>query len=291
MTFGMFGAAGYVAPRHLKAIKDVGGNLLAIHDPHDSVGIIDSYFPDCKYFKEFERLDRYCHKLLTEGTKIDYVAIASPNYLHDSHCMWALRLGANAICEKPLVLNEKNLDALIALEELTGKRVYGLYQLRYHPETEKIKNNLQSHNEVIIDYRTPRGAWYDFSWKGYVRKSGGLETNIGCHLFDLCITLFGTPNRNVFYGGDDRASSGKLEFNNANVHWNLSTEKGLPKRQFTVNGEAYAFDSGFTDLHTLVYQEILNGNGFSIEEARPSIQLCEAIRRRKYSLEKEGSPS
>ena len=291
MNFVMFGAAGYVAPRHLKAIKEVGVNPLATHDPHDSVGVIDSYFPDCEYFKEFERLDRHCHKLLRQGTTIDYVAIASPNYLHDAHCMWALRLGANAICEKPLVLSERNLDALLALEGQTGKRVYGLYQLRYHPETENIKNNLQSHNEVIIDYKTPRGAWYDFSWKGDVRKSGGLETNIGCHLFDLCVVLFGEPKRSVFFGGTDRRSSGKIDFDIATVEWRLSTELGRPKRQFTVNGDAYAFDSGFADLHTLVYQEILNGNGFSIEEARPSIQLCEAIRRRKYSLEKEGSPS
>lgn len=291
MNFVMFGTAGYVAPRHLKAIKEVGGNLLAIHDPHDSVGIIDSYFPECKYFKEFERLDRYCHKSITEGTKIDYVSIASPNYLHDSHCMWALRLGADAICEKPLVLYEKNLDALLALEEQTGKNVYGLYQLRYHPETKRIKNNLQSFNEVIINYRTPRGAWYDFSWKGSIGKSGGLETNIGCHLFDLCIALFGAPTRNVFYGGGSRGSSGKCEFKNAKVFWTLSTEPGVPTRQFIVNNVEYFFDSGFSDLHTKVYSVILNGQGIPIEEARQSIQLCESIRGMKYAPEKEQSPS
>ena len=285
MNFVMFGTAGYVAPRHLKAIKEVGGNLVAIHDPHDSVGVIDSYFPACKYFREFERLDRYCHKLLTEGTPIDYVAIASPNYLHDSHCRWALRLGANAICEKPLVLTEKNLDALIALQEITGKKVYGLYQLRYHPETENIRQNLLPNNGVVIDYRTPRGAWYDFSWKGDVSKSGGLETNIGCHLFDLCTDLFGPPKRNVFFGGDSRRSSGRLEFEAASVSWTLSTEPGSPKRRFVVNGIPYSFDSGFADLHTHVYQQITIGNGLPIETARHSIRLCQAIRYKKYKCE------
>jgi len=284
LNFVLFGVAGYVAPKHLKAIKDIGGNLLAVCDPNDSVGIIDSYFPDCKYFKEFERLDRFCHKLLMGGTKIDYVSITSPNYFHDVHCLWALRLGANAICEKPLVLFEKNLDTLISFEKLTGKKINGLYQLRYHPETKKIQESLKSTNEVIIDYRTPRGAWYDFSWKGDVGKSGGIETNIGCHLFDLCCYFFGKPESNIYFFGDARNSSGRIEFKNSVVNWNLSTERGEPKRQFIVNNVEYSFNSGFTDLHTVVYKEIISGNSLSIECLRPSIKICEEIRAEKYGV-------
>jgi UDP-N-acetyl-2-amino-2-deoxyglucuronate dehydrogenase len=283
MNFVLFGAAGYVAPRHLKAIKEIGGNLLAVCDPHDSVGIIDSYFPDCKYFKEFERLDRYCYKLLFEGKQIDYVSIASPNFLHDAHCRWALRLGANAICEKPLVLFEKNLDALVSLEEHTGKKVHGLYQLRYHPETQKIKANLKPYNKVVINYQTPRGSWYDYSWKGHIGKSGGLETNIGCHLFDLCVYLFGPPTNNSFHRGNNRESYGVMHFENAEVDWTLSTERGKPKRQFLVNSKPYLFDSGFGDLHTIVYQAIIDGKAFPIEDARHSIRICEEIRAKKYA--------
>ena len=278
-NFILLGAAGYVAPRHMKAIKDVGGNLLAIADPHDSVGVIDQHFSNCNYFQDFERLDRYCYKLLTEGIKIDYVSICSPNYLHDAHCRWALRLGADAICEKPLVLSERNLDALINLQKDTGHTVYGVYQLRYHPNFIAMKNAIKEEdNKVEINYSTPRGNWYYFSWKGQVGKSGGVETNIGCHLFDVCTALFGSPQdfRVIDVGAGH--SSGVLFFADAQVQYDLSVRGDSPNRVFKINDIPFAFDSGFVDLHTHVYESILSGHSIPIEEYRPSIRICEKIR-------------
>ena len=257
--FALIGPAGYIAPRHMKAIKDVGGELVAALDPHDSVGVLDSYFPDCSFFTEFERFDRHCEKLRREGKGVNYVSICSPNYLHDAHMRFALRIGADAICEKPLVLNERNLDAIKALEEETGYRVWGVYQLRYHPEVRRMKDFVDLRPgtfDVEIDYRTPRGRWYAHSWKGNIEKSGGVETNIGCHLFDIVAYLFGIKE----------------------VDWNLSIEPGEPKRLFKINGDPFDLNGGFNDLHTEVYRQILAGNGIGIEDVRESVRICETIR-------------
>jgi len=284
-NFILIGAAGYIAPRHIQAIKDTGNNLIAIYDPHDSVGIIDRYFPECLYFSDFDRLDRHVYSLLRQGQKIDYVSIASPNYLHDAHCRWSLRIGADAICEKPLVLSENNIDALLDLEKETGNRVYGLYQLRYHDNTEKIFDAIKSDslNIVNIDYKTPRGNWYQYSWKGDRRKSGGVETNIGCHLFDICSYFFGEHKNINILESEFNYSVGTLEFDNAKITWTLSTKQGEPKRVFNVNGTDISFDSGFTDLHTKVYQKILDGQGISIENHRESIKICNYIRNFKWA--------
>ena len=271
----------------MKAIKDVGGNLLAVCDPHDSVGVVDQYFSNCNYFQDFERLDRYCYKLTRAGTKIDYVCIASPNYLHDPHCRWALRLGADAICEKPLVLTERNLDALIDMENETGGKVHGLYQLRHHPNFIAMKNAIQpTDNKVEIKYCTPRGNWYYFSWKGHVGKSGGIETNIGCHLFDVCSALFGDSQYFRITDVGVGYSSGVLFFDNAEVHYELSVCTGGARRLFKINDIPFAFDSGFTDLHTHVYESILSGHSILIEEYRPSIRICEKIRKAQKSWKK-----
>jgi UDP-N-acetyl-2-amino-2-deoxyglucuronate dehydrogenase len=278
--FVLLGAAGYIAPRHMQAIKDTGNDLVAIYDPFDSVGVIDRYFPDCYYFQVFERLDRFCHKMQRTGQKIDYVVIASPNHLHDSHCRWALRIGADVICEKPLVLTEKNLDALLEMEKETGNRIYGLYQLRHHPNFKAMKNTVKDKgNEVYINYATPRGNWYHFSWKGDVRKSGGVETNIGCHLFDVCSALFGSPKGyEIAYSGND-GGEGFLFFDNANVMYQLSVSASEPKRVFNINGLPFSFDSGFADLHTEVYKTILEGKADGIEEHRYAVRICEQIRK------------
>lgn len=281
MNFILLGAAGYVAPRHMKAIKNVGGNLLAIYDPFDSVGVIDSYFPNCLYFKDFERLDRHCFKLIKNGINIDYVVITTPNYLHDAHCRWGLRLGSDIICEKPLVLTEENLNNLIDLEKETNKNIYGLYQLRYHPQAYEMKQytNYSEGHEAKIKYHTPRGNWYRYTWKGYTGKSGGLETNIGCHLFDLCSYMFGYCNNVELFTKNEFSSSGKLEFPTVDVYWDLSIERNNePIREFKIDDRYFSFNSGFTDLHTHVYKEILAGRGLSIENYRQSIRICEEIR-------------
>ena len=273
IKFALIGAAGYIAPRHMKAIKDVGGELVVALDPHDSVGVLDSYFPDCAFFTEFERFDRHCEKLRREGQGVDYVSICSPNYLHDAHCRFAMRIGADAICEKPLVLNERNLDALKALEEETGRRVWGVYQLRYHSEVQRMKEFVDTRSDnyaVEIDYQTPRGKWYYHSWKGQMEKSGGVETNIGCHLFDITSYLFGELKYD-----HDRES---LWSENATVEWCLSIRKGDPRRFFKINREYFDLNGGFTELHTEVYRQILAGNGIGIEDVRESVRICEAIR-------------
>ena len=289
-NFVLIGAAGYIAPRHMKAIKDTGNNLLAAVDPHDSVGIIDSYFPDASFFVEFERFDRHVDKLRRQGIKIDYVSICSPNYLHDAHIRWALRSGINAICEKPLVLNPWNLDALKEIEEETGKKIFNILQLRVHPSIVKLKEKIEKENkkyDVDLTYITSRGKWYFISWKGDLSKSGGVATNIGIHFFDMLIWLFGKVKHHEVHYSEPLA--GYIELEKAHVRWFLSVDyNDLPEdikhkgqrtyRSITIDGEEIEFSGGFTDLHTVVYRDILIGGGFGIEDARPSIELVYQIR-------------
>jgi UDP-N-acetyl-2-amino-2-deoxyglucuronate dehydrogenase len=272
---------GYVSPKHMKAIKDNSGELIAALDPHDSVGILDSYFPDCHFFTEFERFDRHCSKLIDSGTKIDYVSIASPNYLHDAHCRFALRIGADAICEKPLVLKERNLDQLKTLEEKTNQKIYTILQLRLNKKLIELKNEIlisSAFQNILIEYITPRGRWYEHSWKGNFEKSGGIHYNIGIHLFDLVTWLLGPPTSFGIHKYSKNEVIGRLNFgNHASCNFHLSTEGTKPKRSIVINNEEIEFSNGFTDLHTLSYQKILEGEGFGIEEARLSIRLCEKI--------------
>ena len=285
-TFALIGAAGFVAPRHMKAIKDVGGDLVAILDPHDSVGVVDKYFPNSLFFSEVERFDRHLEKLKRTGKGVHYISVCSPNYLHDAHCRLALRVGANAICEKPLVLKPWNLDQLQEIEKETEKNIYTVLQLRLHPELVKLKNQITSKKyHVNIQYITPRGKWYERSWKGDVTKSGGLVTNIGIHLFDMMLWLFGPCNRIDIIDKDFDYVTGFLNLQSADVNFSLSTRKDhLPDKNFDfyrsieIDGIPLRFDNSFTDLHTSVYEDILKGNGFRINDARPSIELAYKIR-------------
>lgn len=295
-NFAITGVAGYIAPRHLQAIKDTGNQLVAAVDPNDSVGILDKYFPDVSFFTEFERFDRHLEKLRREKNqeKVDYLTICSPNNLHDAHIRLALRVGANAICEKPLVLNPWNLDALQELEQETSAKVFTVLQLRVHPALVALKEKLEKENkknkhDVVLSYITSRGLWYYFSWKGMQEKSGGIATNIGIHFFDFLIWLFGDVQSSILHIKEDKRMSGFIELKNANVRWFLSTDKSdLPNealkkglttyRSITVDGEEIQFSDGFTDLHTRVYEETLRGNGFGIEDARPSIVLVRKLR-------------
>lgn len=297
-NFALTGLAGYIAPRHLKAIKDTGNNLIAAVDPHDSVGIIDSYFPEASFFTEVERFDRHLEKLRRKSgvNSVDYLSICSPNNLHDAHIRLALRVGADAICEKPLVLNPWNLDVLQDLEKEYEKRVWTLLQLRVHPSLLELKNKIeadkkankgQKRRKVKLSYITSRGIWYHFSWKGDHQRSGGIGTNIGIHFFDLLMWLFGRPDKNELYVREDNRMGGFLELPDADVEWYLSLEpEDIPDRKedqrtyrsITIDGEEIEFSGGFTDLHTRVYQETLAGNGFSIDDARPSIELVYKMR-------------
>ncbi len=291
--FALTGAAGYIAPRHFQAIRDTGNELIAALDVHDSVGIIDSYFPDAAFFREYERFERHLEKLRREHNPIDYLSVCTPNYLHDSHIRLALRMGADAICEKPLVLNPWNLDALQEIEEETGRKVYNILQLRLHDSVlalkEKVKDSTERHN-VDLKYITSRGQWYDFSWKGDISKSGGIATNIGIHFFDMLMFLFGEVKNFKLEISEPRKMKGTLELQNADVSWFLSidyadvpeSEKEAGKRTYRsilIDGEEFEFSKGFTDLHTKVYRDVLNGNGFGIEDARPSIELVQAMRK------------
>ncbi len=293
-NFALTGAAGYIAPRHFKAIKDTGNKLIAALDVHDSVGIIDSYFPDAAFFIEYERFERHLEKLKREHNPIDFLTVCTPNFLHDSHIRLALRMGADAISEKPLVLNPWNLDALEEIEEETGKKVYNILQLRLHDSVlalkEKVKNSTKRHN-VDLKYITARGQWYDFSWKGDISKSGGIATNIGIHFFDMLMFLFGEVQNYKLEISEPRKMKGTLELKNADVSWFLSidyadvpeNEKAAGKRTFRsilIDGEEFEFSKGFTDLHTHVYRDILNGGGFGIEDARPSIELVQKLRKK-----------
>lgn len=295
-NFALTGAAGYVAPRHMLAIKDTGNDLVACLDPHDSVGILDRYFPKASFFTEFERFDRHLEMLRrrSQDQRIHYLSICSPNYLHDSHIRMALRVHADAICEKPLVLNPWNLDSLEKLEEETGQRVFTVLQLRVHPELIKLKNSLSSHSaphkhEVCLTYVTPRGLWYNYSWKGSTERSGGLATNIGIHFFDLLIWLFGNVQTSIVSIAEPDRMAGFMEQQSAIVRWYLSTRRtDLPPeaansqqssfRSITIDGKEVEFTEGFTNLHTRVYELTLSGKGFGITEARPSITLVHDIR-------------
>ncbi len=293
-NFAIIGVAGFVAPRHLQAIKDTRNNLIAALDKSDTVGVMDSYFPEADFFTEFERFDRHLDKLKRKGITIDYVSICTPNYFHDSHIRFALRHGANAICEKPLVLNPWNVDALAEIEQETGRKVYTILQLRLHPSIialrEKVLNGPKDKRyNIDLTYMTSRGNWYHISWKGEQSKSGGIATNIGVHFFDMLLWVFGpVKSQKVELLTDDRAS-GILELDRADVKWDLSINADhLPAevklkgkrtyRKLSMEGEEIEFSDGFTDLHTRSYQEILNGNGFGVETARPSIELVHAIR-------------
>lgn len=294
-NFALIGAAGFIAPRHLKAIKETGNNLVAALDKHDNVGILDSYFPEADFFTEFERFDRHLDKLKRKGEKIDYITICSPNYLHDAHIRYALRYGADAICEKPLVLNSWNLDGLTEIERETGKKVYTILQLRLHPGIialrERIKNGPRNKvYDIDLQYMTSRGHWYHSSWKGDMSKSGGIATNIGIHFFDMLMWVFGDVKKNEVIKHDGDHASGLLQLEQANVKWFLSInydhipkdikEKGKRTyRSLTIEGEEIEFSDGFTDLHTKSYENIMRGNGFGAAEARKSIELVNQIRR------------
>lgn len=296
-NFGLIGVAGYIAVRHLRAIKETGNNLLASLDKFDSVGLIDSYFPESDFFVEFERFDRHFDKLKRTGTKIDYVSICSPNYLHDSHIRFALRHQAEAICEKPIVLNPWNIDALQEIEKETGRNIYTILQLRLHPKLialrEKIKNGPKGKMyDVDMSYITSRGNWYSISWKGDIQKSGGVATNIGIHFFDLLSWIFGDARKNIVHLSEPHKAGGYLELEKARVRWFLSLDyddipaavRETGKRTFrsiTVDGEEIEFSEGFTDLHTLTYKEILEGRGFGLKEARQSVETAYTIRNAK----------
>lgn len=295
-NFTITGASGYIAPRHLKAIKETGNNLLAALDPNDSVGILDGYFDEVPFFTEFERFDRYLEKLRWQNQdhKIDYVTICSPNYLHDAHARFAMRIGADAICEKPVVLNPWNIDALQELEREYGRKIFTILQLRVHPSLvalkEKFTQNPPSEKkDICLTYVTSRGPWYLVSWKGQIDRSGGLATNIGVHFFDLLMWLFGKVEHSEVHLATATKTGGYMELENARVKWFLSIDKNdLPPvaidkgqrtyRSITIDNEEIEFSGGFTDLHTLLYQEILAGRGFGLEDARPSIELVHNIR-------------
>lgn len=301
-NFALIGAAGYIAPRHMKAIKDTGNNLIAALDPNDSVGVIDSYFPAAHFFTEFERFDRHIDKLhRNKQGKVDYVSICSPNYLHDSHIRFALRSGCDAICEKPLVLNPWNIDGLKALELDTGKSVATILQLRLHPAIVSLRETIQSANDprkrdVDLTYITSRGRWYLSSWKGDEKKSGGIATNIGVHFFDMLYFLFGQLQGSSVHLRSDTKASGYLEYQNARVRWFLSIdENDLPTqareakqrtfRSITVDGKEIEFSEGFTDLHTLSYREILAGNRFSLDDARVAVETVSSIRTQRVQTD------
>jgi UDP-N-acetyl-2-amino-2-deoxyglucuronate dehydrogenase len=296
-NFGIIGVAGYIAVRHLNAIKETGNNLLASLDKFDSVGRIDNYFPESDFFVEFERFDRHFDKLKRTGTKIDYVSICSPNYLHDSHIRFALRHQAEAICEKPIVLNPWNVEALQEIENETGRKIYTVLQLRLHPKILELRRKINNGPkgkiyDIDMTYITSRGNWYSISWKGDIQKSGGVATNIGIHFFDMLSWIFGNARNNIVHISEPHKAAGFLELENARVRWFLSVDyndipasvKATGKRTFrsiTVDGEEIEFSEGFADLHTMTYQEILAGRGFGLKEARQSVETAYIIRNSK----------
>ena len=296
-NFALIGAAGYIAPRHLKAIKDTGNDLVAAMDPNDSVGIIDSYFPNADFFVEFERFDRHVEKLrrLNSDRAIKYVSICSPNHLHDAHIRFALRSGAHAICEKPIVLNPWNIRALKDVEADTNQKVYTILQLRLHPAILALKKQVEeAPPEKIFDvdllYITSRGKWYQYSWKGDIKKSGGIATNIGVHFYDMLHFIFGDVKQNIVHHQDNQKTAGYLEYERARVRWFLSVDANdLPQsalksgvrthRSLTIDGTEIEFSDGFADLHTRVYEDILKGGGFGLEENLVAIQTVADIRK------------
>jgi len=302
-NFALIGAAGYIAPRHLRAIKDTDNNLIAALDKFDSVGIMDSYFPNADFFVEFERFDRHIEKLKRGGVDLDYVSICTPNYLHDSHIRMALRRGADAICEKPLVLNPWNVDALADIEKESGNKIHTILQLRLHPSIIALKQRVEQENrkekyDIDLTYITSRGGWYHISWKGDESKSGGIATNIGVHFYDMLSWVFGKVQENKVFLREKSKSSGYLEFENARVRWFLSIdENDLPKtvkekgqktfRSITIDEEEIEFSGGFTELHTESYKQILSGNGFGLKDAKPSIEIVHKIRNANLELIKD----
>jgi len=294
-NFALIGAAGYIAPRHMRAIKETGNNLVAALDPFDSVGIIDSFFPNADFFIETERFDRHLDKLRRSGTdKIDYVSICSPNYLHDAHIRLALRNSAHSICEKPLLLNPWNLQGLQDIEKETGKNIYNILQLRHHPSIIKLKEKFDALpddkvHDIELTYITSRGKWYFYSWKGDIKKSGGVVTNIGIHFFDMLSWIFGKVESSTVHIAEENKAAGLLHLKKANVKWFLSLDSiDLPRRavqekkptyrSITIDKEEIEFSGGFTDLHTVSYKEILNGNGYGINDASNSIEIAHMIR-------------
>ena len=293
-NFALIGAAGYIAPRHLKAIKETNNNLIAALDKFDSVGIMDRYFPKADFFVEFERFDRHIEKLKRNGTHLDYVSICTPNYLHDAHIRMALRSGADAICEKPLVLNPWNVDALATIEQESDQKINTILQLRLHPSIIALKQKVESESkkekyDIDLTYITSRGNWYDISWKGDESKSGGIATNIGVHFYDMLSWVFGDVQENVVHLREKDKAAGYLEFEKARVRWFLSIdENSLPKsikekgqttyRSILIDDEEIEFSAGFTDLHTLSYQSILKGKGFGLQDAKQSIEIVHQIR-------------
>lgn len=299
-NFALVGAAGYIAPRHMKAIKDTHNNLIAALDKNDSVGILDSYFPEADFFTEFERFDRHIEKLKRKGIKTDFVSVCSPNYLHDAHIRFGLRVGADVICEKPVVLNPWNIDALSEIEKETGNKIFTILQLRLHAAIVALKEKIDSEkdgktHEVNLDYITSRGHWYYASWKGDIQKSGGIATNIGVHFFDMLMWIFGDVKENIVNEHSRDTASGILKLEKANVKWRLSIDanqlpadvKAAGKRTYrtlNIDGESFEFSDGFTELHTKSYEQILAGNGFPLMETRKAIQLVHDIRNTKVNL-------
>ncbi|MCX7954836.1 MAG: Gfo/Idh/MocA family oxidoreductase [Bacteroidales bacterium] len=301
-NFAIIGVAGFVARRHVQAIKDTNNNLIACLDPFDSVGFLDQYFPDADYFREFERFDRHIDKIKRQGKSVDYISICSPNYLHDSHIRFALRNNATAICEKPVVLNPWNIEALCKVEEETGNRVYTILQLRLHPEIINLKkfveNNPQKNFNIILTYITSRGKWYHFSWKGDVQKSGGIITNIGIHFFDILLWIFGECSTCKVFLHNNYKASGYLQLKRAEVKWFLSVDyNDIPDeikkegkrtyRALIIDGKEFNFSEGFTDLHTVSYYKILNNEGFGLLDAYPSIELTYKLRNSPISNDKD----
>ena len=293
-NFALFGVAGYIAPRHLKAIAETGNTLVAAYDKFDSVGILDRHFPQAAFFTELELFDRHCTKLKTTPQAINYVSICTPNYLHDSHMRYSLRLGADVICEKPLVLNPWNIDGLLNIEKETGHHINTILQLRLHPSIVALKKRVEASPkdkifDVDLTYITSRGNWYYTSWKGDIRKSGGIATNIGIHFYDMLQWIFGEVKQNIVHVMSHDRCAGYIEFSRARVRYFLSiNEQNLPAnavqgekrtyRVINIDGEEFEFSEGFTELHTESYKQILAGNGFGVEDARKSIEIVHAIR-------------
>jgi UDP-N-acetyl-2-amino-2-deoxyglucuronate dehydrogenase len=292
-SFALIGAAGYIAPRHMRAIKEIGGDLAVALDPNDSVGVIDSYFPEARFFTEFERFDRHIDKLSRTGAGLDYVSICSPNYLHDAHARFAMRSGADAICEKPLVLNPWNLDGLADMARHTNRSVNTILQLRLHPTIRDLQKRISAEphrtHDLDLTYVTSRGRWYHTSWKGDDGKAGGIATNIGVHFFDMLVHVFGSVKSNVLHLQTAERAAGYLELERARVRWFLSiSAKDLPPsarqgqttwRSIRLDGAELEFSDGFTDLHTESYREILAGRGFGLDEVRPSIEIVSELRK------------
>ena len=286
--FALIGASGYIAPRHVEAIKHTGNDLTALLDPYDGIGYIDRYYPNASYFRESERFDRHLDRLRRKNKGVDYVSVCSPNYLHDSHIRLALRNQCNVICEKPLVLIHEHLESLKTIERETGKKINTILQLRYHPTVKALKEKFKNTNKyhtVTLNYITPRGLWYDYSWKGDINKSGGVATNIGIHFFDMLLWIFGEIQEPGMVINTPKTSKGTLLLKNAEVNYNLSIQKEdlpwgewKPFRSIKIDGEELEFSTGFTELHNISYKEILKGNGFTLDDVEPTIKLIEKIR-------------